>query len=366
MDEKVYWYWLCNIKGIGHKKIKKLLQVFESPYNIYKAKEKEYNLIKVLKEKDILQLIKTKNEKKLFLKYNQLVDNNIKLVTIDDECYPNRLKNIYDPPYVLYVRGQFPDQNKLCIAIVGARKSTIYGREMARYFARKLAENNVEIISGLAKGIDTAAHKGALESNGNTYGVLGNGLKVCYPKENQELSRQMGKKGGLITEYDLNILPNPAHFPLRNRIISGLSQGILVIEAAKKSGSLITVEMGLEQGREIFAIPGRVTDIYSEGTNNLIKMGAKLVSNVDDILEEFKLQINSKMVNDTKKQNKIQELLDKTEKKVYSCLSLEPKFIDDIANISKMNIQDIMHILFMLEMKGVVKQLPNKNFIINV
>ncbi|MFP4697237.1 MAG: DNA-processing protein DprA [Eubacteriales bacterium] len=376
MNKRLYWYWLCNIKGIGLKKTKDLLNVFKSPEGVWLAKEKDYKHILSLRPIDIKNIVCSKNRDEIKKSYQELVTRNIRFITHDDSCYPTILKEIYDPPFGLYVKGSLPNADFPTIAIIGARRCSTYGKEMAMYFARELAKKGFQIISGLARGIDTAAHIGALKANKKTFGILGNGLNICYPKENYKLYMEMEQNGGIISEYNININPSPGNFPLRNRIISGMCQGIFVVEAAKKSGSLITAELGLENGKDIFALPGRNTDPLSEGTNDLIKMGAKMVTKVDDIIEEFNYNsipnsnggdLCSKQKGTIKIQNdNVLELLNNTERIVYACLSLEPKHIDDIACELNMKIQDIMHILFVLEMKSIIKQLPNKHFIINL
>jgi DNA processing protein len=366
MKGHLYWYWLCNIKGIGLVKTKALLECFYTPEAIWWAKEEELKHISLLKAIDINNILSSKDEEQIRKSYEELVKRNIRFISIKDKQYPEKLKRIYDPPFGLYVKGKLPDENKPNLAIIGARNCSAYGKEMAKYFSRELGEIGVQITSGLARGIDAVAHRGALDGKGQTFGVLGNGLNICYPQENFQLSMEMEHKGGLISEYNLNVSPKSGHFPMRNRIISGLCDGIFVIEAAKRSGSLITAELALDQGKDIFALPGRVTDQLSLGTNALIKIGAKMVTSIEDILEEFNLITDFNQTSLGNNSKKTVESLDKNEKIVYARLNLEPKFIDHIVREVNMNIQEVMHILFQLELKGAIKQLPNKHFIINV
>lgn len=367
-DDKLYWFWLCTIKGINRKIFDILLQYLGHPREIYFLRENQ--LESLLKEK----IKETQLEKVLFYlsrslsletvkkEYEKLEKERVRFISCDDEEYPKRLKRIYDYPYGIYVKGNLPSEEKKSIAIVGARKSTTYGKEMARIFARELAKADIEIISGLARGIDASAHIGCIEGGGKTYGVLGCGIDKIYPRENIELFMEIEKTGGIISEYGLGVEPLSHHFPFRNRIISGMADGILVVEAAKKSGSLITAEQGLEQGREIFALPGRNIDRQSEGCNLLIQKGAKLVLTVSDILIELgingekKLNINKNLINP----------LANREKLVYHCLSLEPKYIDDIAKECKMTLQETMSILFVLELNGYIKQVIQNYYIIIV
>lgn len=365
-DDKFYWFWLCSIKGINRKIIEILLRHLEHPREIYFLRERE--LESLLKE----QLRTKKLEQVLFQfsrslsldsvkkEYEKLERAGILFFSCEDEMYPKKLRRIYDYPYGIYVKGKLPSEQKKAIAIVGARKSTTYGREMARVFARELAKNGIEIISGLARGIDANAHIGCIEGEGRTYGILGCGIDKIYPRENINLFVQMEKTGGIISEYGSGVEPLSHHFPFRNRIISGMADGVLVVEAAKKSGSLITAEQGLEQGREIFALPGRLMDSQSEGCNLLIQKGAKLVLNVSDILLDMGINCEENL---NMKKNLIDALANR-EKLVYDCLSLEPKYIDDITRECRMTLQETMSILFMLELNGYIKQVIQNYYII--
>ena len=216
------------------------------------------------------------------------IESKIKTITIDNENYPILLKQIYDPPKVLYVKGNVDILNNPSIAIVGCRDNTEYGKKAATYFSYNLAKQNINIISGLAKGIDSFAHIGALQAEGKTIAVVGNGLDTVYPKENEDLAKRIINQGGaIISEYPIGTKPEKEHFPARNRIISGLSKGIIVVEAKEKSGSLITVDFAIEQGKDVFAVPGNINSLNSVGTNKLIKDGAIPVSNYKEILEFF-------------------------------------------------------------------------------
>lgn len=209
---------------------------------------------------------------------------NVKLLTIKDKEYPKQLLNIYDYPISLYIKGNTKILNNIAIGIVGCRESSEYGKTVAQYFAYNLAQKGVNIISGLAKGIDSYSHIGAIKAKGNTIGVIGSGLNVVYPKENAYLyDKIINENGAIITEYPLGVEPEKMNFPARNRIISGMSKGIIVVEAKKKSGTLITVDFALEQGRDVYVVPGNIDVVNSVGTNNLIKQGAKMVTTYRDI-----------------------------------------------------------------------------------
>jgi DNA processing protein len=359
MEQEHYWLWLKNIKGIGIKKTKYLLNHFEKPKFIWEANDEQLTNVKGISELDRKRILESRNKQSIIKYYNKLRENNIKFYSIKHDDYPMNLKNIYDSPYGIYIKGTL-EKDAPIIAIVGARNCSEYGRQVAKLFARELAKMGIIIISGMARGIDTAAHIGALEGGGKTYAVLGCGVNICYPKENYRLMNDISKNGAIISEFNINQTPKAGNFPLRNRIISGISDGVLVVEAAKKSGSLITVDQALDQGRDVYSVPGRVIDKNSEGTNNLIKMGAKMVTNVDDILEEFSIKYSSQK---QKNSENINLILAESEKIVYSCLSLEPLFINDIHIKSKIPIDELMVILTKLEFKGVIEQLPNKYFI---
>ena len=367
MTKNEYNFWLANIDNIGNKKIEQLLKVFGDAESVYKATEDELLAFKSdccpasirLSDKDIRAIIASKIPEKIHAGYNKLIQSGIYFVTKEDEQYPSKLHNIYDAPFALYVKGNLPKDSQKTIAIVGARDCSLHGKEMAQYFARELARQGVAIISGLARGIDSYAHKGALDARGITYAVLGCGVDICYPRENIGLYMDIQINGGIISEFAPGAKPVAAHFPMRNRIISGLSDGILVVEAREKSGSLITADLGLEQGKDIYAIPGRPADPLSAGCNNLIKMGAKLVATPQDVLEELMPDYKGGVQNNKKENN----FLELNEEIVYSSLCLEPKHIEEIANSTGLPVSDLAEILFNLSMRGLIKQ-TSKNYYI--
>lgn len=304
LEEKKYWIWLSLIPNLGSKKKEVLLKIYRTPETIYHLKEKELLKIKGMGEKTIENMLAQNIRNSVEQHIEYMLKNNIDIVSIYDKEYPSILKEIYDPPISLYCKGDKTILNKKSIGIVGCREATEYGKGAAKYFAYHLAKQNINIISGLAKGVDSYAHVGAVcaqseENNlqvkscphvdnfkncGKTVAVLGNGLDMTYPKENEYLSKEIIEKGGaILSEYPLGTKPEKMNFPARNRIISGMSQGILVIEAKEKSGTLITVDFALEQGRDVFVVPGNINSINSVGTNRLIQQGAKLVTNYSEI-----------------------------------------------------------------------------------
>jgi len=282
-------------------------------------------------------------------------------ISLQDKEYPAILKEIHDPPKELYINGEITNQDKVAVAIVGTRKFTQYGKQVAYDISGNLAKLGITIVSGLARGIDAFAHEAALESGGRTIAVLGSGLdrESFFPSSNWSLSEKIAKQGAVITEYSFGTRGTNFTFPQRNRIVSGLSLGVVVIEAPEESGALITASLALEQNREVFAVPGNIYEENSQGTNKLIKMGAKLVTGIEDILEELNL---THLLNEEKKINYKPE--NKEEEIVLSLLSIKPVHIDEIIKQSKMPASSINSTLMILELKRVVKNLGKNNFII--
>ncbi|MDO5556522.1 MAG: DNA-processing protein DprA [Clostridia bacterium] len=287
MNDLKYWIWFSRLENLTPKNLVKLLKRFENPKNIFN-KTKQQLLLEGIKEKIVEEIINPKYKENLnnYIKYMQ--KNNIDIITIYDNEYPYNLKQIYDPPIVLYTKGNKQILKQKGLAIIGCRLCTTYGKNIAKKLAYNLSLNNINIISGLAKGIDSFAHIGALQAKGKTIAVVGCGLDSVYPKENTQLFNEIIKSNGVIvSEYIVGTKPIANNFPRRNRIISGLSDGIIVVEARQKSGTLITTDFALEQGKEIYAVPGNINSSSSYGTNELIKQGAKVLTKVEDILEDL-------------------------------------------------------------------------------
>ncbi|SES62614.1 DNA-processing protein DprA [[Clostridium] polysaccharolyticum] len=361
MTRNELWFWLSNASGIGLKKIEYLLGHFQQIEAIYEASSKELCAVKGISEKDALALKREKEDYKR--KYQRMKKLGIEFVAKEDKKYPKKLHNLLDSPYGIYVRGNNPDEEKKSIAIIGARDCSVYGKEMAIWFAKELSLSGIQIISGMARGIDGYAHTGVLthgkEEGAATFAVLGSGIDVCYPKEHYWMYRRMQEEGGIISEYGLGVAAKPGQFPMRNRLISGLSDGILIIEAKERSGSLITADLGLEQGKDIFSVPGRIGDDLSFGCNNLIKMGAFLVQSPKDILQHYHFSI----VPQGKVQKKSNYMLETKEKIVYANLSYNPKHINELIVDTKFCLSELMEILVALELKGYIRQ-AMKNFYI--
>lgn len=288
MNEIQYWIWISRIEKLGSIKIQKLLEIYRTPKNIWNATKEELLKIEGIGEETAKQILKEEYRIGLERYETYMKQNNIELIHIYDKYYPEKLKIIYDKPIVLYIKGNKSILNEFSLAIIGCRDHTKYGEIVAKNISYQISKNNIVTISGLAKGIDSIAHKETLKVKGKTIAVIGSSIDNIYPEENKELAKEIIKNGGtIISEYIVGTKPQKMNFPARNRIISGMSNGVVVIEAKKKSGTMITVDFALEQGKEVFAVPGNILSKNSEGTNELIKQGAKLVTNVEDILEEF-------------------------------------------------------------------------------
>lgn len=294
-------------------------------------------------------------------------------ITIDDAGYPKNLRNIYNPPKILYVNGSMFESDDMAVALVGSRRASEYGIEACEALAFELASRGVTIVSGMAIGIDTAAHRGALRAKGRTIAVMGSGHGRIYPPQNRKLYGEIAASGAVVTEFEDDMEPLPYHFPQRNRIISGLSLGVVVVEAARNSGALITANFAAEQGREVFAVPGKISSHTSAGTHELIKDGARLVGSVDDILDELSMrEIRSAPAQGSRGRDEkiarqigayVYNSLTDSERKVYKVLSDEPVYIDGISLEAGLGASDVTKALLSLELKKLIKELPGKLYV---
>lgn len=348
-QERSIIYWLNQIPFLGPVTIGKMLQYEKNFSGIYNIEGTEWTARGILKKQEGEYFEAAKQFfQKAEEEYHSLSARGIQFITIRDANYPERLKVLPDAPTALFLRGRLPEEKQPSLAIIGSRAATQYGLKAARCFGSVLAEEGVQIISGLAAGIDGAGHEGALEGGGATFGVLGCGINICYPREHYRLYERVAEAGGILSEYRLGEPPLARNFPIRNRLISGLSDAVLVVEAREKSGSLITVGFALEQGKEIFALPGRITDPGSTGCNQLIQSGAFLVNDPGDILEYFGMKFDKKL----SLHEKNEKGLAKKEKMVYACLDLQPTHLEDIVSRSGLPLSECMMILLDLELKG--------------
>jgi DNA processing protein len=347
-----YWLALNKVEGLGPVRLRRLLEEYRDPKSICTIFN--YPVTEIAEELAALERLGART------------------ITIDDGQYPAHLRNIHDPPPVLYVKGEMLETDRKAIAIVGTRRPTRYGLETAERFAGQLAALGITIVSGLALGIDTAAHRGALQAGGRTIAVLGSGIDQIYPSSNRILAKEIEQHGTLVTEFQLGQQPDKWTFPQRNRIISGLSLGVIMVEGHYDSGAMITAKEALDQGREVFAVPGNVQLEQSKGPHWLIKQGAKLVENVQDVLDELNLP---RMTNDqclpagqagqmTNGGRGYPEL-NEEEKKVVAGLSFEPKHLDVICQESGLPINQVSSLLLMMEIRKIVRQLPGKMFVLS-
>lgn len=351
--ESMILYWLMQIYGIGAVKIRRLYQSFGSFETIYNIEESRFFEEKILSMADCEKIREAKSHfEQAEEKYHMLQERGIQFITMMDERYPERLRPIADSPAALFVRGDLPEEHKPCAAIVGARNCSHYGRDIAEYLGRELGKHGVQIVSGLALGVDGAGHRGALQAQAPTFGVLGCGITTCYPPENYAIYEKMISCGGVLSEYAPGIPPLAGNFPARNRIISGLSDAVLVIEAREKSGALITAEFALEQGKEVFALPGRVTDRLSKGCNQLLLNGASLLLSEEEVLDFFSLKYQKKLNVYEKSING----LAKHQKMLYSFLDSEPKYLEQIVKGTGLTVSACLNGLMELELQGYIMQ----------
>ncbi len=353
---------LNSIPGLGNIRLHRLLKHFESARAVFLASAKDLVFEGRLPLAVAEEIRKIPCTDQLRQEIELIKRHKVEIITILSPDYPALLKETVDAPVLLYIKGRLPQDN-LAIAVVGSRSASVYGLTMAEKLAMQLSEYGITVVSGLARGIDTAAHRGALKAKGTTVAVLGSGLANIYPKENEGLAQAVSENGVLVSEFAMATSPLTHNFPRRNRIISGLSLGVAVIEASQKSGALITANMALEQGREVFALPGKVDNPNSAGAHQLIKTGAKLMTGIEDILEELKPQLQSFMRREAEEKEDRQEIsLNSDEIPVFQCINSEPLHIDALISLTNMSLTELNMVLLRLEMKGLVQQMPGHFF----
>ena len=358
-DDIAYWIGFSKVSGIGPARLKKLLDYFGDIKAAWLANAGELMSIG-LDKRSITSLVKTRDAVDLEAERQRIDDLSITVLTWNDEEYPAHLRAIPDPPFVLYVRGALIPHDQWSLAVVGTRSASIYGKEVTRNFVSGLASSGVTIVSGLALGIDTEAHHAALDAGGRTIAVLGCGVDIAYPARNTKLAEAILENGALVSEFALGTQPEAGNFPRRNRIISGLSLGVLMVEGAEKSGARITVDCALEQGRETFAVPGNVLGRGSLGPNRLIQQGAaKLVTSIGDILEELNLTMAVQHVEASA------ILADSpVEAAILAHLSAEPIHIDLLGRQTEMSSSQLSSTLTMMELKGQVRHVGGMNYVL--
>jgi len=367
-DKLKYWLALNSISGIGNVVFSSLLTSFRSPETIFSASVSELQKTPGITKKSAVAIVVFKKWDNIKKDLEHIEKQGINIVTCHDDLYPSRLLEIYDRPSLLYVKGSL-QKDDVNISIVGSRLASTYGKFTTERLSRELALKGITVVSGLARGIDSAAHHGALTVKGRTIAVLGSGLDIIYPPENKKLFAAIGEAGAVVSEFPLGTPPRAANFPARNRIISGMSYGVVVVEAGEKSGSLITARLAMEQGREIFAVPGSIDSAGSRGTNKLIQQGAKLIENVDDILEEILPQLEeTKIPQNPSASGRETSTTDKNEdispleRQIITLLTGKSLHIDEIINSTGLSPHNILSILMALELKGIIRQYPGKFF----
>ena len=367
MNTELGWLALTLVPGVGARTFHRLIKRFGSPDHVFAARRSHLEQVPGL-QKGSIEVIRSLEARKTAEKeMTRLRSHGIHLIQWGTEEYPAYLANISDPPPLLYLKGTLSQEDERAVAVVGSRQASPYGLSVCKKLCRELAWQGWTVVSGMARGIDSAAHRGALDGGGRTLAVWGTGMDVVYPRENQQLARQIASSGGVISEFPLGTPPEPGNFPARNRLISGLALGVVVVEATAKSGSLITARMALEQGRLVFAVPGPIDRPGVEGTHRLIKEGAKLVERAEDIIEELLPMVDRRLHVDTVDlrglpTGKLPELNDE-ERQLWDMLGMDPLHIDAIARQLDISISQTAELLLRLEIRGVVKQLPGTFFV---
>jgi len=368
LDSSLSWLAMTLTPGLASRLSSRLLKRFESPEVIIRANLSQLescNLPAPVAQSILKKQSFPRAEKELAAIRNI---PNCTLINWTDPEYPQTLLQIYDPPVLLYVRGDPQILNHPCISIVGTRRPTLYGTQMAERIGRDLAARGLVILSGLARGIDAIGHQGALAARGLAIGILGTGIDVCYPKENKKLYEKVLERGAILSEFPTRTHPAPENFPVRNRIVAGMPLGVVVVEGAEHSGSLITARLAMEFGREVFGVPGNVTQPVSFAPNQLIKQGAKLVTNAEDVIEELPTPVRAALVKAEQPQAQQRNLLataalNDSEKSIFLLLHVDnPTPIDDIVERSGLHSSEVLATLFDLEMKSIVRQWPGKQF----
>jgi len=357
MTDAKYWVGFTLIPGIGRARFSLMERYFGDLEQAWHASASELKMAG-LDDRSIKAIVARRPRIDLDSEMDKLERYKVTVLTWRDEAYPSRLKEIYDLPPVLYMRGSLAPEDNWSLAVVGTRRHTYYGREVTEQIVGDLARNRITIVSGLARGIDAAAHRAALDAGGRTIAICGCGLDIVYPSDHVKLAREIMERGALVSELPLGTRPKAENFPRRNRIMSGMSLGVLVVEAGETSGALITVGWALEHNREVFAVPGSVLSPASRGTNRLIQEGAKLVTGANDILEELNLTMAAQQV-------EARELVPSTdmESLILRYLSSEPTHIDEVGRRCGLPIATVSSTLSMMELKGMVKQVGAMNYI---
>jgi len=359
MERYRSWLALKQVPGIGNILYRRLVERFGDPQSVFSVGREALLKVDGMTGSAAAGIVSFRNFPDVDLEFEKIEKAGASLLCLNDACYPALLLEIYDPPPILYVKGTWREKASHTLAIVGARKTSHYGRTVTEKLCRDLVGHGLTVVSGFARGIDGLAHRTTLSEGGKTIAVLGSGIDTIYPPEHKRLYDQMVEEGTIFSEFPMGAFPEPHHFPQRNRVISGLSMGCVVVEATLKSGSLITARLALEQGREVFAVPGPILSETSAGPNQLIASGAKLVQGVDDILDELLPKLEKRAPRPPEKRPQ----LESDEEILYGILSSEPKHVDQVILESDRTSSSVSGLLLTLELKGMVKQLAGQYYV---
>lgn len=364
-----YVYFLMHVSKLGNTRIKNILHRLPESYDFFNCSQNDLRKIEGIDHNISGDIIEAKSKRKIIENETEELiaeaeRKKIDIISTFDHRYPENLKKIFDAPVLLYTKGKLDNSDKYSLSIVGTRSPTEYGKYTCEKFTEQLCELGIPVISGFARGIDSIVHNVCLKNDNLTYAVFGCGADVIYPSENRKLYSELTERGAVISEFPVGTKPEKVNFPRRNRIISGISLGSLIIESGIKGGSLLTAEFAIDQDKEVFAVPGYINSKQSEGTNEIIKKGhAKLVTSVDDILDELEMKLRPVLKKDTAaKEEKIVDGLNESEKKIFISLNFDPVHIDTINEITGLSISDCLVNLLSLEFKGLIRQIPGKNF----
>ena len=359
-NELAFQYWFLQNEDISYGKKQKLIEYFYNSFNIYTASKNELVASMLFTETEAELFIKNRSLYQVDEEYERFCQSPFSFITTEDSSYPKKLANIYDNPYGLFYNGNLPSFNH-CIAIVGARRCSAYGKKLAFELGNRLAKEGFTIISGMARGIDTHSHRGAIEASGKTVAVLGCGCDVIYPPENHLIYEEIVQNGAVMSEYQMGSSPIAQNFPRRNRIVSALSDIVIVIEAREKSGSLITADLALDQGKDIYVVPGRIGDSLSEGCNRLISQGAGIIYNVDafinEILERYG-KVNQKRTVVNQRLN-----ISREEKKILSLFDYYPKSLSTIMEQTNIDYLNLLSVVYSLEKQGLIEEVFKNNYV---
>lgn len=365
MESKKYWVALNMVLGVGKTLFNRLVKCLGSPERVFQAGRRELMQVEKIGEKTASEILNFDVEKNVEREFLLMEKHGVNLVTLECPDYPHLLKSIYDPPPILCYKGESLDNFPVPLAVVGTRALSSYGRIVTERLCGSLAEAGICIVSGMARGVDTLAHKAALASGGKTIAVLGCGMAHVYPPENASLQERITHSGAVVSEFPMSMKPDRNNFPARNRVISGLSYGTVVVEAGEKSGALITAEFALEQGREVFAVPGNIYSPKSRGPNRLIRMGAKLADGPESIWEELSSSVRA-LLDPVKPDPPDLSGLSSREERLIAILSSEEQHIDTLTEVSRLSPAEVSSTLVQLELKGLARQTEGKMFVSNL